>query len=142
MKNKIIRLLTGSMAATIAVGALRASPAWSSDSPREWKTPSTASERKNPVPPDHQSMAAGRAIYERECASCHGAGGKGDGKEAMDLTPRPADLSSPVVTGQSDGALFWKVTTGRRPMPAFRKDLTDEERWHVVNFIRTLTARK
>ena len=108
----------------------------------EWKTPSAASERKNPVPPDRQSTTAGRAIYERRMPSCHGSGGKGDGKDGMDLNTRPADLSSPGVAGQSDGALFWKVTMGRRPMPGFRKDLTDEERWHVVNFIRTLTNRR
>ncbi len=142
MKYRIGLLLAGPIAAVIAADVLKVPLAWSSNGPRDWRTPSSASQRKNPVPPDRQSMAAGRAIYEQECVSCHGSGGKGDGKDGMDLEPRPADLSSPAVARQSDGAIFWKVAAGRRPMPGFRRDLNDEQRWHVVNYIRALANRR
>jgi len=142
MKHKIALLVAVSIAAAFASNTFIPLPAWSSDGAREWKSPTAASERKNPVRPDQKSIASGRAVYQSECASCHGTGGRGDGKDGLDLNTRPADLSSPPVTAQSDGALFWKVTTGRRPMPGFRKDLSDEERWNLVNFIRTLTPRR
>jgi len=140
LRNNV--LLAASITTAFATGVAKVASAGPSDNAREWKAPVSAAERKNPLPPGPRSTAAGKAIYERECASCHGSGGKGDGKDGMDLRTRPTDLSSPIVAGQSDGALFWKVTTGRRPMPGFRKDLTDEERWQVVNFIRTLESRR
>ena len=83
-------------------------------------------------------MARGKELYAKSCASCHGPSGKGDGPKGQDLRPKPSDLSASTVVGQSEGELYWKVTTGRRPMPAFRKDLTDEDRWHVVHYVRSL----
>jgi len=142
MKCRNNVLLAASITTAFATGVAKVAPAGPSDNAREWKAPSSAAERKNPIPPDRKSRAAERDIYDRECASCHGAGGKGDGKDGRDLHTRPTDLSSSAVAGQSDGALFWKVTTGRRPMPGFRKDMTEEERWQVVNFIRTLEGRR
>jgi mono/diheme cytochrome c family protein len=142
MNRSIKVFLSASITATVAAGTANVSPAKSSDGAREWRAPSTASQRRNPQPPDPRSTATGSAIYQRECVSCHGKGGKGDGKDGIDLEPHPADLSSSAITGQSDGSLFWKVSTGRRPMPGFRSDLTEDERWHVINFIRTLTPRK
>jgi mono/diheme cytochrome c family protein len=67
--------------------------------------------------------------------------GKGNGPAAIALEPRPADLSMPMMWEHSDGALFWKITAGRRPMPSFEKRLTGDQRWQVVNYIRTLAAR-
>ena len=94
---------------------------------REWKAPRGAADTKNPIAPNAKSLAAGRSVYSRECASCHGNEGKGDGKDGRDLEPAPANLLAPNVTAQTDGALFWKISTGRKPMPSFRKDLSDEE---------------
>ena len=117
-----------------------ASWARSPDAAREWKAPASAATQKSPVAGDARAVAAGRAVYGRECASRHGDHGKGDGKDGRDLDPPPSDLSSPRVGAEPEGALFWKISTGRRPMPSFRKDLTEEERWQVVQFVRTLTS--
>ena len=83
----------------------------------------------------------GKGVYGRECLSCHGKTGKGDGPEAKDLEKELPNLRVPEMWNQTDGALFWKTTIGRRPMPGYRKLLTDEERWHVVNYMRTLAPR-
>jgi len=103
-----------------------------------WTAPARASRKKNPIPSDADSIAAGKSVYVAQCVKCHGDAGKGDGPSAKDLDPKPKDLSDPKVAGQTDGALFWKITTGRKPMPAFETLISDNDRWNVVNYIRTL----
>jgi mono/diheme cytochrome c family protein len=104
----------------------------------EWKAPARAAQKQNPIPADANSIAVGKAVYTKECFSCHGATGKGDGPAAKALEKPPGDLSNPKMWDQTDGALFWKITTGRKPMPTNEKLLTEEQRWHVINYIRTL----
>jgi mono/diheme cytochrome c family protein len=104
----------------------------------EWQAPSHAERRKNPIVADSKSIAAGKAVYSAQCAQCHGTTGKGDGCSAKDLSPSPADLSDPALARQTDGALFWKITTGRRPMPA-SENIAENDRWNLINYIRTLS---
>ena len=106
----------------------------------EWEAPVRAARIGNPVVADQRSIAAGKAIYRGQCVACHGNMGKGNGPAAVALERRPSDLSMPMMREHSDGALFWKITEGRRPMPSFEKLLTDHERWQVVNYIRTFAA--
>lgn len=105
----------------------------------QWVAPTRAAARKNPIPPNETSIALGKRTYERHCLTCHGAKGKGDGPTAGKLDKRPGDLSNPKLWAQSDGALLWKLTEGHRPMPTFKDLTTDEERWPVINYIRTLS---
>src|SRR3954471_2326312 len=98
--------------------------------------------RKNPIPADGRSLAAGREVYTANCADCHGAGGKGDGKMAKDLKKRPPDLTDPDVANASDDVLFNRISRARKPMPSFEKLLTEEQRWHVVNYVHKLSAAK
>lgn len=107
----------------------------------EWKVPIRASKKKNPVPADEKSIAAGKVVYVRDCLSCHGATGKGDGPAAKDLPKKSGDLSDPKMWEQTDGALFWKISEGRAPMTGYEKLLTEEDRWHVVNYLRTLAPK-
>jgi mono/diheme cytochrome c family protein len=107
----------------------------------EWKAPLRASKKTNPIPADAASIARGKELYAQQCLSCHGATGKGDGSAAKDLPKKCGDLSNPKTWDQSDGALFWKITEGKTPMPAYEKLLKDEERWHVVNYMRTLAPK-
>jgi mono/diheme cytochrome c family protein len=80
-------------------------------------------------------------LYVKECASCHGTAGKGDGPAAKDLERKPGDLSSPKLTDQTDGALFWKLTEGNKPMPSMREVFSEEDRWTVINYVRTLAPQ-
>ena len=79
-------------------------------------------------------------MFHRECETCHGPTGRGDGEKAAELTTAVGDLSSAAVQEQKDGALFWKLTEGRGDMPTNLNTLTDEERWVVVHYVRTLAA--
>src|SRR5258708_666584 len=112
-------------AATIAVAVLAITAGMilaghTGDGPSNWKAPTREAEKKNPIPADETSLARGKAVYSHNCIACHGRAGRGDGPKASDMEPKPRDLASPEVAGQGDGALFWKITEGRRPMPAFR----------------------
>ena len=107
----------------------------------EWKAPARAAKRKNPIAADDASIAAGKAIYTKQCLSCHGNAGKGDGPAAKDLTTKPGDLSNPKLWSQTDGELFWKISEGKKPMPTFDKLLSEDERWTVINYVRTLAPK-
>ena len=107
----------------------------------EWRVPKRAAQAVNPITVDARSLAEGKTLYQKQCQSCHGRSGKGDGPGAADLKVSPSDLSDSILWNESDGELFWKITEGKKPMPTFRKLLTDEQRWHVVNFVRTLAPK-
>ncbi len=105
----------------------------------EWIAPASADTIKNPLKGNAASIDDGKKLYAKFCVVCHGEKGKGDGVAAAGLTPRPADHSSEKIQKQSDGALFWKLTTGRAPMASY-KQFSAEQRWALVNFMRTLKA--
>lgn len=107
----------------------------------DWKAPARAGKTPNPIAADEKSVSAGKNVYINQCACCHGAAGNGDGPAAKDLTPSPGVLSAPQMWEQTDGELFWKITQGRKPMPCFGNKLSKEQRWDVVNYVRTLAPR-
>ncbi len=103
----------------------------------EWKAPESAKNVKNPIAADAAAIAAGKTVYVKECLQCHGKKGLGDGPNAATLDKSPEPLNTAKVTGQADGELFWKIKQGRKPMPSTSKTLTDNQRWQVVDYIRT-----
>lgn len=128
------RLLAGVLVGALAVAALAQDAGKSGD---EWVAPSRAARKKNPIAADADSIARGKALYAQECLSCHGPTGKGDGSAAKDLEKKPADLALPATQDQSDGALFWKISEGKKPMPAMTEKWNEQQRWDVVNYIHT-----
>ena len=113
------------------------------DGKREpWTAPARAAKKKNPVAVTEASLLRGREIYTKECVSCHGEKARGDGPGVKDLEVKPGDLSDPHSVAHSDGALFWKITEGRKPMPSFAESYSDEDRWNVINHIRKITAKE
>ncbi len=116
-------------------------PAQADSMSGKWLSPGPSAAKKNPVPPTQDSIAAGQKIYSKTCAMCHGKSGDADGPAVIELNIHPAKLSDPQLATESDGALFWKITTGKKPMPAFGKRFSETDRWHLVNYIRTLPKR-
>lgn len=114
----------------------------SKQSSATWQVPAEAAGTKNPYAKDAASIQKGSALYLQTCAICHGNKGKGDGIAAAGLPVLPADHTSAKVQNESDGALFWKLSTGRGNMPAYQAVLTDEQRWALVSYIRTLSKKK
>ena len=111
------------------------------DAPK-WEAPARAARKKNPIAADEKSLALGKAVYVKECSSCHADTGKGNGSAAKDLNPKPNDLTVAKVWEQTDGVLFWKITEGRKPMPGYEKLLSEDDRWHVINYMRGTFAPK
>jgi putative copper export protein/mono/diheme cytochrome c family protein/peroxiredoxin len=91
------------------------------------------------VPYQASSIAAGAALYARDCATCHGPAGAGDGPAARALSPPPPDLRAHHATLHTAGDLYWWITHGRRAMPPFGH-LEPDQRWSLVNYVRALAA--
>src|SRR5204863_5538897 len=91
------------------------------------------------VPYQAASIAAGAALYARDCVSCHGPAGAGDGAAARAFSPPPPDLRAHHAAVHTAGDLYWWITHGRRAMPAFGQ-LEPEARWNLVNYVRALGA--
>jgi mono/diheme cytochrome c family protein len=103
----------------------------------DWVAPPREARKTNPLPDDEATIAKGKAVFLSQCVSCHGETGVGNGPAAKDLAKHPGDLTSRGVQDQSDGSIFWKISTGRAPMTAFQGTLSAEERWEVIRYVRT-----
>lgn len=107
-----------------------------------WVVPEAAKQKKNLYPADESSIARGKKSYKMECMRCHGKEGKGNGSSSFNIEKTVADLSSDYVQKQTDGELFWKMSEGRKPMPIAKRTLTDDQRWDIINYIRTFAKQK
>jgi len=101
--------------------------------------PAGARTLRNPVKATEWTLAQGKELFGIFCTPCHGETGAGDGPVAKKLVPTPVGLRSGSRAGAlSDGELFLVLTSGTGGMPAFRADLSPEERWKIVSYLRTL----
>src|SRR4249919_2158238 len=106
-----------------------------------WTAPAGAVSTKNPLAGNTETLKYAQVIYTTYCGPCHGSKGKGDGPAAAGLATKPANHSSDAVQKQTDGALFWMISEGRNPMPSYKTTLTENQRWELVNYIRTLAKK-
>ena len=91
---------------------------------------------QNPIPATLESVAQGQYFFELTCLVCHGAEGRGDGPVGQVLATAPVDMNLAYTQDQTDGQIFFTITRGRVTMPFYRDALSQEERWHVINYIR------
>jgi mono/diheme cytochrome c family protein len=105
-----------------------------------WQLPSTAAAEANPVPLTPAVLAKGQSLFKSKCQRCHGATGKGNGPDA-DPDHSPGDLTDGRRASRNpDGVLFYKIWNGRsKPkMPALKTDISRDEVWTIVHYIKTL----
>ena len=131
MKPLDAKLVVGVVMLTACLGSLVAQ----SDRFRErdggWVAPSKAAGKANPLAHRADVVAGGQKLFRQRCSTCHGDDGRG--------TRRAPDLVDADVQGQTDGALFWKITGGntRGGMPSF-SFLPSAQRWQLVLHLRVL----
>jgi putative copper resistance protein D len=103
--------------------------------------PLTARFAQNPTPDDPATVAYGRALYQANCAICHGPKGLGDGAAAQTLNPKPFNLQVHVPQ-HAPGELYYWISEGIpfTAMPAWKEKLTDTERWELVRYLQALAA--
>jgi glucose/arabinose dehydrogenase/mono/diheme cytochrome c family protein len=102
-----------------------------------WTAPAEADTLKSPFAPSPEVIRKGENLFNTYCVSCHGKTGLGDGSPGK-YPLEPANFHSKVVTDQTDGALFWKMSKGRGVMPAYAASFSEEQRWQLVAYIRQL----
>jgi mono/diheme cytochrome c family protein len=103
-----------------------------------------AAKLKNPVAASATSIAAGKKLYDAQCASCHGATGKGDGKGGLTLKPRPSDLTDVEWKhGATDGEVFTVIKDGaqKTAMRGYGSKIATNDLWNIVNYLRTLNPK-
>jgi mono/diheme cytochrome c family protein len=123
------------LAASAFVGRVAAA-----DDDKPWVAPEDARQVKNPVPVNPDTLAAGAQLFHENCAPCHGETGKGDGETGKIIKKKPANFTdAKLMSEETDGSLFWKMGEGRGPMPSWKDELSDKERWQLVIYIRKLT---
>src|SRR6266566_2464399 len=97
-------------------------------STEKWAAPAAEARKRNPIGSNESSLAAGQKIYLKRCLACHGKTGNGDGPDAADLGIHPAKLSDPAIVGETDGALFWKITVDKENMQNYGSTLAPAQR--------------
>jgi mono/diheme cytochrome c family protein len=103
-----------------------------------------AARTKNPVAVTAESVAAGKQVYQRYCASCHGL--NAEGGSGSDISPPAPDLTdSEWKRGSTDGEIFDVIKNGVPPdlnMEPWGDRITDTNIWNVVNYVRSLAKKK
>ncbi len=101
-----------------------------------WTAPSDANSKVNPVQMNSENIDLGSEIFKKNCQSCHGEPGMNNN---LPLVPPPVDITSEQMQANTEGSLFYKITTGKGGMPTFEKTISEDERWKVVTFIKSFS---
>jgi len=94
-------------------------------------------ELKNPIVFSKVALLRGQTVYNAQCKVCHGEDGQGGGS-IVPKFQRPPSLHSDKIKGYSDGQIFHVITVGQNLMPSYAGQVSAEDRWAVVNYIRVL----
>ena len=100
----------------------------------DWVVPDEAKSKVCSFKFTPETVKSGENVFQRNCKSCHGDPGK---QNWAKIVPPPGDPASANFQKQTDGEMFFRITTGRMPMPQFGNILSEEERWLVISFIRS-----
>jgi len=146
--HKFLLLVSAAFLVSLAIGL--AKPNAAQEKPKdaqaanpEEKIPQEEIDRKNPVKPTPEGIAAARKVYSYDCAMCHGANGdgKGDMVETMKLTlPDWRDPASEA--NRTDGQLFYIITNGKGKMMAEKDRASETMRWNMVNLVRSFAKKE
>jgi mono/diheme cytochrome c family protein len=130
------------LAAAILLAGLATSLRSAQEVKQPWVAPASASAVKNPVKPTTAGMTDAEHLFQQNCVICHGKTGASNGPAAGSLPQKPANFTdAQMMKKATDGELYWKMTTGRAPMPSWQDRLSETQRWELVNYLRELTKK-
>ena len=128
--------------AAILIAGLGSSLLFAQQVKQPWVAPASASAVANPVKPSPAGMTEAGHLFQQNCAICHGKTGASNGPAAGSLPQKPANFTdAQMMKKATDGELFWKMTTGRAPMPSWQDRLSETQRWELVNYLRDLAKK-
>ncbi|MCI0522385.1 MAG: cytochrome c [Bacteroidales bacterium] len=102
-----------------------------------WTIPAESKKMANPVAKDDATLKLGASSWAKNCASCHGKTGLGDGPKGRMTKTFPGDFSSAAFQAYTDGDIFYQTKVGRGEMPAYDKKIPDNEIWALVHHMRS-----
>ncbi len=136
MMKKVTRTM---MVSTLMIGGMFFLLSMTNSVLDDWPVPAEYKSMKNPQAGKADANNVGKSLWDQHCKSCHGKEGFGDGNKAGELDTDLNDFSTSDVQSQTDGELYYKAIIGRDEMPNFEKKIpSKDDRWFLVNFIRTL----
>lgn len=97
-------------------------------------------ELKNPLDKDPRWLDRGKEAYGFYCGMCHGPRADGHGTVGQSFHPLPSDLRSREVQQLSDGEIFGIITFGSRRSPPLAHTVSEEDRWAIIRFLRSLAS--
>jgi mono/diheme cytochrome c family protein len=102
-----------------------------------------AANLRNPIPATPDNLNQAKLLFQTNCAVCHGAQGKGDGIvagyfKAYNTGSLPVDFSQQRTKDRTEGQIWWIITNGLANMPSWKALLTEDERWLLTQFVRSV----
>ena len=105
---------------------------------KTWVAPKSAASLQSPIANNDSTLSEGKLLYMTYCSPCHGTKGDGLGPSNAAMNPNPANHTAISMKNESDGTLYYKISEGKDPMPEYKTEFTENQRWELVQFIRTL----
>lgn len=101
-------------------------------------SPEEAASLVNPLPRTEEVLRTGKRAYQERCVVCHGPLGNGVPTLTAAYGAKPANLQSRTFRDYPDGMIYHAIVKGKNAMPSYASDLTEEQRWAVVHYVRAL----
>jgi mono/diheme cytochrome c family protein len=149
------------LAAAILAAPVAAAVAQSDDGPPRWAAnvvrkqqvimhgvPAPYAGKRDPASNTPAKLERGRAVFDRNCAACHGWSGQGSGPDAFAQVPAPADLEWLARTPRrpAEPYMYWTVAEGGQAfeseMPGFKGKLSKTDIWAVIAYVRAGLPRR
>ena len=102
-----------------------------------WMAPADEAKKINPIKSTTTSLANGQVLFGSKCLSCHGKGAEGISKETTGLSKDTPNLIR-RLKNHTEGDFHWKIKNGKEDMPSFKKELSDNDIWDIVNYLKSL----
>lgn len=102
-----------------------------------WETPEGEKNRPNPMLASTESISRGERLFRHYCITCHGFEADGATMRGQNLNPRAANLRE-MAGHHTDGDYHYKIRTGHGPMPNWEETISEDNIWHLVNYLQSL----